>query len=109
MKVVVEGCTIELTTGQVAIIDKERKLREKCRGSFKRMLRKLGFMQSHDDVPGSFSHKTKQWYAEIIDRGHYSDVWMIGDGLKSVSGFPGGYVYESPMDLEKEVIKALSK
>jgi hypothetical protein len=107
MKIIVEGVSIELTPAQIATIEKERKRREKCRGSFKRMLAKLGFRQSHD-VPGSFSHKTNDWYAEIIDRRHYSDVWMVGDGLKNSTGFPGGWVYESPMELEKEVVKALS-
>lgn len=107
MKVVVDGCIIELTPAQIAVIEKERKHREKCRSSFGRMLTKLGF-KACKDLPGSFQPKDRPWYAEIIDRGHYSDCWMVGDGLKSVSGFPGGYVYESPVDVEKEIIKAIS-
>ena len=59
-------------------------------------------------LPGSFEHKVMPWYAEIIDRGNYSDVWMVGDGLKSSTGFPGGWVYESPIEIETEVIKSLS-
>lgn len=106
MKIIIEGCAIELTPAQIAVIDKEKKRREKCRGSFKRMLTKLGFMPCKD-LPGSFQHKDKPWYAEIIDHGHYSDCWVVGDGLKT-SSFPGGWVYETPMDIEKEVVRAIS-
>lgn len=107
MNIIVEGCTIRLTPAQIAIIDKEKKRREKCRGSFKRMLTKLGFRPCKD-LPGSFQHKDRSWYAEIIDRGNYSDCWMVGEGLKDLTGFPGGWVYETPMDIEKELIKAIS-
>lgn len=107
MKIVVEGCIVELTPAQIAKIERERKVREKCRSSFGRMLIKLGFKPCKD-LPGSFQHKDRSWYAEIIDRGNYSDCWMVGNGLKSVSGFPGGYVYESPREIEMEVIKAIS-
>lgn len=106
MTIVVEGVRIELTTEQISLILKERKRRERCRGSFKRMLSNLGFKPCKD-LPGSFEHKVMPWYAEIVNHEGYSNVWMVGGDLKS-AGFPGGWIYHSPTEIETEVLKVLN-
>lgn len=108
MDIIVQGVKITLTKSQVQTIESVEKRRLKCKNSFKKMLTHFGFKENADQ-PNTFSHKAKQWYAEIIDRGVYSDVWMVGRGLKSSSGMPGGWVYESPKEIETEIIKAMDK
>ncbi|HEY4288245.1 MAG TPA: hypothetical protein VGN00_14170 [Puia sp.] len=107
MKVIIEGVCISLTPSQINAITKERKRREKCRSSFEKMLVHFGFT-GVPDLPNSFEHKACDWYAEITDRGGWSDVWMVGHGLRQ-GRFPGGWIYDDPEEIEKEIIRALEQ
>lgn len=107
MTVFIKGVRIKLNDKQIAEVDKELKSRERCRISFVKMLRKFGFRNEDKAFPNSFGNKTFDWYAEIIDRGNYSDVWMVGKELKSSGGFPGGWIYSEPKEIEDEIVRAL--
>jgi len=102
--IMVNGVSIKLTVQQIARIDKVQRQRYRYRNSFKRMLISLGFKQDKE-YPDSFTHKKEDWYAQINDRGNWSDCWMTGKGLKESSGFPGGWMYDTPMQIKIEVEK----
>jgi hypothetical protein len=106
MFTIIRGVRIELTPEQIKKIKQAENKLKRCRSSFEKMLRHLGFKQISDLPPGHFEHKQQDWYAEIYNRGCYNDVWMVGNGLKS-SGFPGGWNYSSPQEIEEEILKAL--
>ena len=40
-----------------------------------------------------------------ICKGNWSEVWMVGEGLKC-GGFPGGYCYGEPEDVEAELLSS---
>jgi len=89
MEAIINGVKITLTKTQVNAIQKVQNEREKCRNSFKRMLKSFGFKQMKGQ-PESFEHKVKNWYAEIHTMSNYDVVWMTGKGLKSTSAMPDG-------------------
>lgn len=73
----------------------------KQRSQFVKVLKRYGFnkLLGHD----AYNNDSKGWFAEIIYRGNYCDVWMTGMGLKSITGYPGGWIYSSAEELEKEL------
>jgi hypothetical protein len=111
--IVVEGVRIELTEAQNDKVEKEIRRRERCRNSFEKMLKHFGFKKidtsdwERPNIP-AFQHSYYNWYAEIIDHGRWNEVWMAGHGLRH-SGFPGGWMYGEPEDIEKELSKALQE
>lgn len=58
------------------------------------------------DVPGSWGHSSMEWYADIREERNWTDVWMVGKGLKD-GGFPGGWNYSDPEEIETELLRAL--
>jgi len=106
MVTIVEGVRIELTKEQIAKVEKRRKQVQKSWLSFQNVLRHFGFRQLKDQK-GCYSKGG--WYAEIIDRGVWHDVWMVGSGLKDSHLFPGGWIYSEPRELNEELNKALSE
>jgi len=54
-----------------------------------------------------YENKEKGWFADILDRGAYKEVWMVGNGLKSGS-FPGGWIYGNPNNIFEELQSKLS-
>lgn len=107
MEIFVEGVRITLTAEQVALVEKEQRRRQRCGNSFAKMLKHFGFKRVKS-LPNCWEHISRGWFAEILDRGNYSDVWMVGKELKC-SGFPGGYCYGEPEDVEAELLSALEK
>ena len=107
MEIFVKGVKIKLTKEQIDLIEQNDAKIEKCRNSFVKMLKHFHFEQWKDDKD-YFSNPTTGWVAEILDRGNYKEVWMIGDGLKT-SSFPGGWIYSSPEQIEMEILRALEK
>jgi hypothetical protein len=101
---IIDGVRIELTPAQVTKIEKEKKKRDRCIYSFKRMLTVLGF-KPIKDLPGSFQHKDNDWYAELLN----DRVWIVGQGIKDSRSFPGGWVYWSPKEIKEEVTKRLGE
>ena len=99
----VDGVYIELTKEQSDLIDEHAQKRKRFRNSFTKMLRFFGFKK----IRGidSYIHVTQNWFADIHDRGSYHTCWMVGEGLKCSKLFPGGWVYESPEEIETELLK----
>lgn len=109
MRIIVDGAGIELTAKQIGTIEKRRKQRERCRYSFKRMLTHLGF-KADREFPTSFGHRKENWYAEIQEYSSGAfNVWMTGPELKDSNGFPGGWVYWEPKDIETEILSVYAK
>jgi hypothetical protein len=111
MEVVVKGVRIELTKEQASKIEKELRDRKKEMGTFEKVLLHFGFKKMNmKDWPHKqitpYEHKENGWYAEIQNNGRWSDVWMVGKGLKC-AGFPGGWQYFTPQEIENEIIKAI--
>lgn len=111
MKVRVQGVSIVLTKEQIEHIDKEKanQIRE-CK-SFVRILKHFGFEKINtsswpDPKDNLYSHPQHGWFADIQDYRTYKACFLTGKGLKS-NGFPGGYVYESPESMAKEITLAL--
>lgn len=115
MRVVVEGVAIELTPEQVSQIEKVRQERKECRDSFEKMLLHFKFKKiskpstdAHESV--MFSHCYYNWYAEIhYGCGTYYYVWMTGNGLKNSKQVPGGWTYDEPEEIEREIVRALDE
>lgn len=128
MFVIVEGVAIKLLPQQLALIYKAREKAKKKenrlfrirhkehiaeRKAFMDVLKKYGFKKINtkdwaDKTAVAYIHEGNDWYAELLHRGGYSDVWMVGKGLKQASGFPGGWLYEEPAQIEAVIIKALN-
>jgi len=108
MRINVQGVTVSLTEQQEKEIQRVLKQRERCRYSFKRMLKHFGFKELKDQ-PNSFIHKVHNWYAEVLDRGTWSDVWMTGAGLKDNGGIPGGHFYSTAREIEEEMLSMIFK
>lgn len=127
MFVIVEGVAIKLLPQQLALIYKVREKARKKENRLSRIrdkehmaerkqlidvLKKYGFKKiSTKDFKDkttvvAFMHEANDWYAELLHRGGYSDVWMVGKGLKQANGFPGGWLYEEPEQIEAVIIKA---
>lgn len=107
MKIIIEGVEITLNASQVWEINKERKKRERCRNSFVRMLKHFGF-KKYPECPNCYEHPIYEWWAEIHNYGNYDSVWMVGKGLRD-GGFSGGYTYDEPELIEREILKALNQ
>lgn len=78
---------------------------------FKKVLNKYGFTKINtkdwlqsDTI--AYEHKKHGWYAEILERSNWADLFIVGHGLRS-SGFPGGWVYGSTLELEDDIKNAL--
>ena len=109
----VQGIRIELTPDQIKVIEKEKRRRERCRDSFVKTLKRFGFkkIDTSDWVNPNqdcYEHPHYEWFAEIYDRGGWNDVFMAGQGLKD-GGFPGGWVYGDPEQIEKELARAIDE
>lgn len=104
MKVYTQGISVTLTEQQEKEVQRVLRQRERCGNSFRRMLKHFGFKELSDQ-PNCFIHKTHNWYAEILDRVTWSDVWMTGAGLKDSGGFPGGYIYGTAREIEEEILR----
>ena len=98
----VEGIRISLTESQISIIEAEKRKREMCLNSFRKILLHFGFKETKESLAdGSpsnqcwFENKSYNWYAEItIHNENWQSVWMVGKGLKQ-GPFPGGWIYNS--------------
>lgn len=115
MEVRIKGVLIKLTDEQVKKIEKEERARERCRKSFEKMLLRFGFKKIdtsdwEDKNAMAYEHVYYNWFAKINKNfsGDISDVFMAGEGLKNV-GFPGGYNYESPKEIEIELVKVMDE
>lgn len=113
MDVIIKGVRITLTQQQVAKIEIAKNQRQRCRNSFVRMLKHFGFKKI--DTAGwenpkalCFENETCEWFAEIQNYGNWDEVFMAGKGLKNV-GFPGGYMYGTPQEIEEELLKAIKE
>lgn len=104
MKIIVDYVEIELTREQIDLINQERRIREKYTSNFRTILAYFGFKPSKGHK-NCFQHPDKNWWAEIIDHRASKTVWMVGDGLKSMSSIPGGWQYANPKEIEEELIK----
>lgn len=112
MKIVVEGVTIELTKEQIALIEKEKAKRAAECASFERTLKNFGFAKVDttgwaDPKEKAFANDEHGWYAEIQDYRKYKACLLVGKGLISMRGFPGGYIHESPESVAKAITAAL--
>lgn len=103
MKVKIEGVMITLTDNQILEIQRYRKRMERSARSFEKVLKFFKFKQDKE-FTNTFSREGL--YAEIIDRGNYHDVWMVGEGVKESHLFPGGWIYSEPHQLSEELHKA---
>ena len=72
---------------------------------FRKVLLKFGF-KNLDGYKLSYSNEKNGWFADIIDFGNFAEVWLVGTGLKD-GGFPGGWNYADPKDIEKALNSAL--
>lgn len=108
-RVYIDGVEIILTPEQVKKIDDHHKQleknRERDRDDFKKVFRRYGFKRI-PDLPECYQHPDRNWFAEIIDRGGWQDVWMTGEGLKTGS-FPGGWIYSDAEKLTEGILKGL--
>jgi hypothetical protein len=114
MDVFVEGIRISLTESQISIVEAEKRKREKCLNSFINILIHFGFKETiGKGTPSSvrwFENKRYNWYAELtIHNENWQSVWMVGKGLKQMSLFPGGWIYESPKEIENEILSFFAK
>lgn len=113
MHAFIQGIRIELTADQIKLVEKEKRRRELCRHSFERMLKRFGFEKvdtSGWENPNQncWQHIYYNWFVEIYDRNGWSDAWMVGTGLKD-DGFPGGWCYSDPEEIEKELGRAIDE
>jgi hypothetical protein len=113
MEVYVKGVKVKLTEDQLAGVEKELRRRARYRNSFSKILKYFGFTKVDtsdwcNKKALAFEHETMGWFAEVIDNGACSDLWMVGNGLPS-SGFPGGHVYGHPSEVEDAICNALDK
>lgn len=113
MQVVIEGVKIELTPEQVQQIEKVRAEREKCRNSYQKMLKHFGFEKCDTSTwlnkkANAWVQEHYDWYAEIQHSGGIHSLWLVGPGLKTTN-FNDGWIYWSPADAEKEIVKAIDK
>lgn len=104
MIVYVENVKIELTPEQIKLVENDRIKRAKCISSFSSILKHFGFTKCKE-VENGFMHTYHDWWAEILDHGNFRTVWIVGTGLKSISSIPGGWNYESPKEIETEIIR----
>ena len=114
MKVTIQGVSIELTKEQIALIHEEKTKQEKECKSFEQILKHFGFKKIDTKswpVPNemAYSHYELGWYAEIQDYRTGAACFLVGKGLKSSNGFPGGHIYESPESVAKSIIEALDE
>lgn len=77
--------------------------------TFQSVLKEFGFKKRnvlHDDGHKSsyWYIQKKNWYAEIHVCTCYTEVWLVGKGLKESNGYPGGYFYGEPEQLRDELI-----
>lgn len=108
-RVSVHGVWIDLTEAQIKKVTTEIKKREKCRGDFKKMLLKLGFVTCEIAGKNCFEHKYYGWFAEIIEyNSRWFECWIVGTGLRD-GGFPGGWSYGEPEEVEKVLTEAMDK
>lgn len=107
MKIIVENTAIQLTADQIKLIEAEREKRKKATADFISILKYFGF-KSSPEYKNGFEH-SYNWWAEIIDHGKFKNVWIIGEGLKDINCYPGGWVYDSPKEIEEELIKYFTK
>lgn len=106
--VMIENVRITLTIEQIALIEKERRKRKSCRSNFKRMLKHFGFNKIKGS-PNCFDHSSTNWYAEIMDFGNHEEVFIWGKDLEHDSAPPGGHMYGSPEEIEKEILRVTEK
>ena len=109
--VFVQGVKIYLIESQIKLIQAELLERKKHINSFDNILRHFGFTKVDasewlNKKALAYEHKELEWWAEIINHGCWSCVWMVGNGLKHGS-FPGGWIYNNPEDIEKEISRAI--
>ena len=111
MQAIVKGVKIELTPAQIKQVEKQLNARKRCRTSFEKMLKHFGFKKVVDAGAGNncWQHKSYNWFADVIDRVNYTDVWMTGTELKQCNGFPGGFCYGKPEEIEEELCRAIEK
>lgn len=114
MEVVVQGVRVKLTAEQIAIVVKEQKRRKKCRGSFDKILEHFGFKKCDtttwaDPTTIAWLHDYYDWFAHIVDHGSWSSLWMVGTGLKTTVLYRDGWGYDSPEEVEKEIVRALDE
>lgn len=114
MDVFVEGIRISLTESQISIIEEARRKRERDINSFRKILIHFGFKEIQEEgTPLNerlFENSKFNWYAELtIHNENWQSVWMTGKGLKKTHLFPGGWTYESPKEIENELLSVLAK
>ncbi|NQD71643.1 hypothetical protein HP439_13015 [Sphingobacterium shayense] len=114
MKVIVQGVSIELTKEQVEHFENEKAKQLKECSTFTKTLKHFGFNKINtkswpNPNENAYSHYQYGWYAEIQDYGTYKACFLTGKGLKSIEGFPGGYVHDSPESVAAAITKALDE
>lgn len=113
MNIIVEGVSIELTESQVSLLKKEKAKRAKrAYSGFAKTLKHFGFIHKKDVNTENepiewYEHPKHGWRAEILDRGNWKEVWLVGKCLKD-SGFPGGHIYSNSKELAEEILIALN-
>lgn len=108
MKIFIEGISIELTKEQVDFIEKEKRKRTRELTTFSKVLKHFGFTKVKDHE-NCWEHNDYEWWAEIYhNSGRYYTLFMVGHPLKC-GGFPGGWVYDEPKQVEEEILIALEK
>lgn len=101
----IKGVNIKLTTEQKRQIGDQLKKRDACKNSFKRTLEHHGF-KAYPELKNCFQHIYFNWWAEITVHDRYTEVWIVGPGLKC-AGFPGGWTYGTPEEITEEITKYL--
>ena len=104
MEVFVKGIKVTLTDEQTAFVKKELARIRKTKSGFRKVLESYGFKNTKE----GFIHPEQNWYADIQYAGKFSQVWMVGDGLRC-NGFPGGSSYSEPEEIASELDNALEK
>lgn len=74
---------------------------------FEDILERAGFTKIRTEFDGDtgWEYRKMGWYADVINYTSGSEVWMIGAGLKDRKGYPGGFRYHEPAELEEELSK----
>lgn len=105
MEVFVKGVKVTLTEEQTDFIKKELARIKKTKSGFRKVLENYGFKKTKD----GFIHHERNWYAEIQDYGNFSQVWMVGTGLRCDEFHRFGSCYSEPEEIAAELDNVIQK
>lgn len=108
MKTTIDGVSITLTDAQVKYIRTVKFNRRKGLKCFESVLLRFGFIRHQhaetSDYDRCYKNDYRGWWAELYDGNR---VWVIGEGLRDSTSYPGGHMYHTPDELITELEKQL--